>query len=524
VGSLRHTRGLFAGLVAVVALALPASAGAFPGEVTVADCVSSAGSNGCTDPEASNLGSVYGLAIRPNGADLYTTTPNDGVITQFDIGPDGAITYGSCVGDGGFDTCAEFPFEEPVNGFHFEEALVAPEGNTLYLLGTGIPNDRVWDFDLSVAGVVTFDGCFDGYLDTSPCDGFAAGLVNPKGMAISGSDFYVTGHDGASFFHLVRGETPPLAFESCIGEGPPCNNIEHASYYGPTGIAVGADGDDVYVTAGQGTSGPGNWRRALTYFDETEDGLRPKDCFTTTGGECEKVPSFDDPADIVLSEDGKSAYVASGDPAGDGVGSLTRFNRKDNGSLEYAGCFASDDEDGCKAPPHAGALAGARSLVVTKDGSSVYVGGSAAIVEFRRSPNGKLEFAGCVASEGEFGCDDAGTGALGVVRRLAIAPNETDLYATGLDAVLHLEREIPECEDEPATAFGTEGGDTFSGGPDEDVIVALGGDDEVNGSSGDDVLCGGKGNDVLKGGPGDDTCIGGPGKDKGPGCETRRSL
>lgn len=47
----------------------------------------------------------------------------------------------------------------------------------------------------------------------------------------------------------------------------------------------------------------------------------------------------------------------------------------------------------------------------------------------------------------------------------------------------------------------------------DDVIVGLGGKDDLRGEDGNDVLCGDEGKDTLKGEPGNDFLDGGPDRD-----------
>ena len=72
----------------------------------------------------------------------------------------------------------------------------------------------------------------------------------------------------------------------------------------------------------------------------------------------------------------------------------------------------------------------------------------------------------------------------------------------------------PTCNGRLATIVGTEGDDTITGSPIDDVIVGLGGNDVIYGGGGDDLICGGRGSDSLRGGGGDDVLLGGFGHDK----------
>jgi uncharacterized delta-60 repeat protein len=73
---------------------------------------------------------------------------------------------------------------------------------------------------------------------------------------------------------------------------------------------------------------------------------------------------------------------------------------------------------------------------------------------------------------------------------------------------------VPRCGGKKATIVGTNGRDRLKGTRKADVIVALGGNDKIDGASGNDVICGGAGNDTISGGNGNDKVYGEAGKDK----------
>jgi hypothetical protein len=100
--------------------------------------------------------------------------------------------------------------------------------------------------------------------------------------------------------------------------------------------------------------------------------------------------------------------------------------------------------------------------------------------------------------------------------------------------------EAQRCKGRPATHLGTNGRDRLKGTPENDVVVALGGRDNINTRGGRDLVCAGGGrdrvkgkggndrlygqggNDRLNGGAGRDRCVGGPGRDRVRRCETGR--
>ena len=74
--------------------------------------------------------------------------------------------------------------------------------------------------------------------------------------------------------------------------------------------------------------------------------------------------------------------------------------------------------------------------------------------------------------------------------------------------------QVPTCQGEKATIYGTEKSERLDGTDGNDVIVGLGGDDRIYGRGGDDLLCGDEGDDRLYGSRGDDSLYGGSGSDR----------
>lgn len=81
-----------------------------------------------------------------------------------------------------------------------------------------------------------------------------------------------------------------------------------------------------------------------------------------------------------------------------------------------------------------------------------------------------------------------------------------------------------KCGGKRATIIGTSGRDRLKGTRRADVIVALGGNDKVDGGGGNDLICGGNGNDSLKGSAGTDKVYGQAGKDSLSGGAGKDSL
>jgi hypothetical protein len=58
---------------------------------------------------------------------------------------------------------------------------------------------------------------------------------------------------------------------------------------------------------------------------------------------------------------------------------------------------------------------------------------------------------------------------------------------------------VQRCFGQPATGVGNNGDNTIVGTPDRDVIVSLGGDDQIHGRGGPDLICAGDDHDTVEG-------------------------
>jgi DNA-binding beta-propeller fold protein YncE len=110
------------------------------------------------------------------------------------------------------------------------------------------------------------------------------------------------------------------------------------------------------------------------------------------------------------------------------------------GALNFVSCLSNQSSAGCTDfGPNS--LSGAADVVVSPDGSRVYVLGSYSVTEFVRGTDGSLKFDNCTADEGAVpGCSDPTHDSLFGGERLAISPDGQDLYAISFlnDSVSHL--------------------------------------------------------------------------------------
>jgi hypothetical protein len=114
------------------------------GALRFADCIGD-GPSGCPGLPSGTFALRYprSLAIDPAGTDLYTSAIVDGTITHFALGPDGALSFASCVGSSPSPACSYAPFAA-VNA---QRVTVSPDGLNLYAPGGG----RLFTFGLQSA-------------------------------------------------------------------------------------------------------------------------------------------------------------------------------------------------------------------------------------------------------------------------------------------------------------------------------------------------------------------------------------
>jgi 6-phosphogluconolactonase (cycloisomerase 2 family) len=199
-----------------------------------------------------------------------------------------------------------------------------------------------------------------------------------------------------------------------------CAAPAHDSMTSARGVATSPDGQDVYVASQGGDS--------LTHFQRAADGtLTQAECFADAG-----VNGCTDPANdsldgarfVTVSPDGTSVYVASM-----WASSVTHFTRATDGSLTESGCIANAGANGCT-DPASDSLSRTGGLVVSPDGTSLYVAGEIAksVTHFTRAPDGSLTEADCVANLGAFSCTDPANDSLAGAFSVAISADGNSVY------------------------------------------------------------------------------------------------
>lgn len=418
-------------LIAMVLVAVtpgPTSA-ATVGDLSYDGCIANSGANDCQLPTHNSLAGARGVAVSPNGANLYATSFSGNSVTTLNRNAEtGALTYAGCIANGGANGC-DIPTHDSLGQFDLGGIAVSPDGANVYAAAYGGGSVTTFDRDLTT-GVLTYSGCIaDG--GTNGCESPAHdSLGGAEDVVVSpdGTSVYVTAYTANSVTTLTRDpSTGALTYAGCIADNGDngCDTPAHNSLGNPYGLAISPDGTSLYVSATGGDSvttlGRDNSTGALTYAG----------CIANGGANDCDLPAHDSLADayeVAVSPDGTSVYATATDG-----NSITTFSRNPaGGALTYAGCLANSGANDCDIPAH-NSLAGAEGVVVSPDRASVYVtaySGNSVTTLTRNTNTGTLTYAGCVANSGANDCDLPAHNSLAGGYGVAISPNGKNVYTT----------------------------------------------------------------------------------------------
>ena len=356
---------------------MASDAAAATGDLTqkpgVAGCWSALGL--CSPGSA--LGGARSVAVSPDGRSAYAASQGGSAVVVFDRAVDGTLTQrpgmAGCVSETGAGPC--------VDGAALDSArsvTVSPDGRSAYVASG------------SVGAVAVFDRAADGTLSQKA---------------------------GAA---------------ACVSDGGAAPCVDGTALGGAFEVTVSADGRNAYVASY--ASG------AVAVFDRAADGTLTQKagtaaCVSDAGaGPCGDGTALGGALGVVVSPDGKSAYVASFDS-----GAVAVFDRAADGTLTQKpgtlGCISASGAGPCV---DGTALEGASSVTVSPDGQSVYVASQigSAVAVFDRAADGTLTqkpgTAACISETGAGPCID-GT-ALDVAASVSVSPDGQSAYVASFDS------------------------------------------------------------------------------------------
>ncbi len=251
-----------------------------------------------------------GIAVAPNGQELYVANYDDGTISTFTIGPDGTLIQQGTGAPSGADSSSD-----PV------DVVVAPNGQNLY--ATNLAGGTVSTFTIGAGGALTQEG-------TGVPSG-AGGASLPRGLAITpnGQDLYVAntglGVGTVSTFSIgAGGALTQLGTGLISGTGPSST---------PWDVAVSPNGRELYVTNfGAGT--------VSTFSIGAGGALAQQGTGVISGANTTSQPEA-----LAVSPNGQQLYVTNF-----GEGTVSTFSIGAGGTLTQQGTGALVDSDPSSQP------------------------------------------------------------------------------------------------------------------------------------------------------------------------------
>jgi len=450
----RTVRHAFALSLTGLLLVAPAAL-AEPGDLTGAGCLRDLENTltGCQSVQGLDRG--YGVAVSPDGKQVYVAAADDDTLTTFNRDPQtGAVTWIGCLRDDGRAAvgCTTVAGLDGARGI-----AVSPDGKSVYVAsGDG---DALAVFNRSTtSGALMLVGCSR---DTeNPLAGCTQvqGLDAPRDVSITadGTSVYeASAEDDAVTFFRRSTSTGALTWVSCVRDvsnaGTGCASA--IGIDGPRAADLSPDGTSLYVAARDGDS--------VAEFDRntTTGALTWRGCFrdvenTITG--CTSVQGLDGPHGISLSPDGTSVYFPT-----ESDDTVTTFARNTtSGALTYGGCIG----DIGVAPPgcaSAEGLNGSRDVKVSGDGTNVYVAAAdddAVVVFDRDAATGALTWDSCTRDADRPSANQCALAqGLDGVRGLASSEDGTSVYAVSEldDALVVFNRELAPDTTAPTVGWKT---------------------------------------------------------------------
>lgn len=341
-----------------------------------AGCIAAGGADGCA--EARGLNGPNSVAVSPDGKNVYATSLISDAVSVFRRRQStGALTQArggsGCISNRTLPGCA---VGRALDGP--DVVTVSPDGDNVYV-GAFIGNAVAAFARDASTGALTQPSDTTGCIVNTPTDGCATGLVlaAPEGMAISadGNNVYVASAVSNALGVFTRNPSTGALTQAtdgtgCIVNSPLSGCTTGTQLGGANAVAVSSDDDNVYVTSLLSNSLTTFNRAASTGQLTQQTGTSACVIYVLAVG-CSLGRAFSAPEGVAVSSDGASVYAAAFKS-----GAVDVFNRNaDSGSViqksRRRGCLTGRATPDCA---RGRALSGASSLAVSPDGRHLYSG------------------------------------------------------------------------------------------------------------------------------------------------------
>lgn len=412
--------------LATVVAPAAAQAAAAPGSLSFGTCVSEPLSELCSSTSGYGLQQPVGVAVSPDGDNVYVAGAGGGAVSVLNRGSDGSLTFADCVG--GTNSGVDSQCSTAAGVLTPEAIAVSPDGRDVYVLDHG----QIDVFARSGSGSLSWVGCV-GDADQSGCSATAPGHTlypyhYPGAIVVSpdGDHVYTATDDGGGpngaideFSRAANGTLTAIGCVDAAGGTESGCSTQSSAIVAAGSLAVSPDGGYLFAGAGDAVA---------SFKIASSGGLSKVGCIGSASG-CAAGAHLDgvnsSPDALAIAPDGSTLYAAAHQSAAIDALSTT------SGSLAELGCIGASGSSGCDST--AAAICGPTGLAVSGDGSDLYAldGCSDTLMTFTRSSNGTIAYHGCLADTiSTTSCAASGPGLDGPLG-LAITPDDSQVIVTG---------------------------------------------------------------------------------------------
>jgi fibronectin-binding autotransporter adhesin len=339
----------------------------------VAGCIALKGATGCA--KARGLNGPNSVTVSADGKNVYATSVISDAVTVFRRKRStGALSQirgrRGCIANRTTPGCAT---GRALDGP--DVVTVSPDGDNVYV-GAFVGNAVAMFARSASTGALTQPSDTTGCIVNAPTDGCATGLalVAPEGMAISadGENVYVATAVSNALGVFIRNPSTGALTQAtdgtgCISDSALAGCTTGTQLDGANAVAVSSDDDNVYVTSLVSNSLTTFDRSASTGQLTQQTGTSACVIYVFAVG-CSLGRELSAPEGLAVSPDGASVYAAAFKS-----GAIDVFNRSATGALmqkpRRAGCLTTDAARDCTP---ARALRQVSSIAVSRDGRHLY--------------------------------------------------------------------------------------------------------------------------------------------------------
>jgi DNA-binding beta-propeller fold protein YncE len=201
------------------------------GALSNPSCISDVGDAAGCGATAQGLDAATGVAVSPDGASVYAASISDDATVRFDRAANGALSNGSCIADPP-DTTGCGATAQGLLGAG--GIAVSPDGANVYAVSQG--DQAFVRLDRAPNGALSNPSCIADPPDSAGCGATTQGLNGASGVALSpdGGSVYAVSFTDSAIVRLAR-EVPPVCRTSSSTGAPGAQQTVPLDCFEPNG-------------------------------------------------------------------------------------------------------------------------------------------------------------------------------------------------------------------------------------------------------------------------------------------------